>query len=89
MKALIVIAALAASTTAVAQQRDSRGVVVQSEQAQEPAGVNQPVPAGAQLAAPTSVQTIPASQPSTENYVPCTRERTDNCVQTYERGRPR
>lgn len=89
MKSLIFVIALTLSGTAVAQQRDARGIQVVSDAAQAPAGVNQPIPAGAQLVAPSTMQTIP-TQSSTEEYVPCTRERTDNCVQTYERrGRAR
>lgn len=88
MKALIFTAALLAGGTAIAQPRDARGIPVVSDPAQAPPGVNQPLPAGAQVVAPTTLQTIPP-MPATEDYGPCTRERTDNCVQTYEgRARP-
>jgi hypothetical protein len=85
---------LAGSTVAPgnsAPERDARGIPVVSAPATAPAGANQGVPA-----APAGTQAVPApnqaqvfsTRPSTENYVPCTREVTDNCVQTYERGVP-
>ena len=58
-------------------------------QAQAPAGVNQgatgpgpAVPAAGQQAAFTP-------RPATTEYPPCSKTVTDNCVQTYERGRSR
>jgi len=73
-----------------APERDARGIPVVSDPATAPAGVNVPVVAGpnVQLVAPSSPQTI-ASQPSTEAYPVCSRTVTDNCVQSYERGRRR
>lgn len=89
MKAFVFAAALLAGGTAVAQQpapaRDARGIPVVSDEATPPPGVNQPVPASAQLVAPTAPQTIPTME-SSDDYPVCTRERTDNCVQAYERG---
>ena len=84
MKALIFAAILLTGGTAVAQPRDARGIPVVSDPAQAPEGVNQPIPATGQLVVSPN-QAIPTQQAS-EEYVPCTRERTDNCVQTYERG---
>jgi hypothetical protein len=49
-----------------------------------PAGVNAPPAVGGTGATPA---TAFATQPSTDNYPACSRTVTDNCVQTYERGR--
>ena len=101
MKLVLFAAALSLSGAAVAQttntqvaggsppERDARGIPVISAPAAAPAGANEGVPA-----APAGSQVVPAAnqaqvfstKPSTENYPPCTREVTDNCVQTYERG---
>ena len=91
MKSAILVAALLIGGAANAQptpEVDARGIPVVSEQATPPEGTNQPVQPGAQLV----VQPNPgafATRPSTEAAPPCTRERTDRCVQTYERGRAR
>jgi len=63
---------------------DARGIPVISDPATVPGGFNAPPGMGGPDADPSSP---PPSQPATENYPPCTREVTDNCVQTYERGR--
>lgn len=98
MKSALFAAALLISGAAIAQQpvapdndnpeRDARGIPVVSDPATAPAGANQvPAPvAGAQVVpAPNQAQVF-TTQPSTEQYPACTREITDNCVQTYERG---
>lgn len=66
-------------------ERDARGIPVVSDPAQAPTGFNQPPAVGGTGASPSSP---PTPQPATENYPPCSRTVTDNCVQTYERGRP-
>jgi hypothetical protein len=63
---------------------DARGIPVISDPAHVPAGFNPAPGMGGPLVDPASP---PAPQPATENYPPCTRTVTDNCVQTYERGR--
>jgi hypothetical protein len=102
MKTMIFAAALVASSAALAQttgetqapantapERDARGIPVVSDPAEVPAGANQATPI-----APGSVFTPNPNQaqvftprPSTENYPACSRTVTDNCVQSYERGR--
>lgn len=67
-----------------APERDARGIPVISDPATVPAGFNNPPGMGGPLVDPSSP---PAPQPATESYPPCTRTVTDNCVQTYERGR--
>jgi hypothetical protein len=67
-----------------APERDARGIPVISDPATAPAGFNSPPGVGGPL---VDASQPPATQPATENYPPCTREVTDNCVQTYERGR--
>ena len=88
MKLLFVAAALLVSGTAIAQERDARGIPVVSDTPNVPAGANQPVPTGqGQLVpAPNQAQVF-ASRPATASYPPCTRGQTDRCTQTYERGR--
>ena len=86
MKILLVAAALIASGTAVAQQRDSRGIPVASETATPPSGANQAVPAGGQLVPNPNQQAVFAPQPATTTYPPCARGQTDRCTQTYEGG---
>jgi hypothetical protein len=92
-------AAAAAQTTNIRvddgspPERDARGIPVVSAPATVPPGANQGVPAapGQQaMPAPNQAQVF-ATQPSSKEYPPCTREVTDGCVQTYERGsrRPR
>ena len=67
-------------------EHDARGIAVISDPATVPAGFNAPPGMGGPL---VDAGAAPAPQPATENYPPCTREVTDNCVQTYERGRSR
>jgi len=98
MKTLIFVATLALGTAAVAQQtqtpdnsvpeRDARGIPVISDPATAPPGTNQqftPQP-GAQVVVNPNQSAAFATQPSTGEKPPCTREVTDNCTQTYERG---
>ena len=66
-----------------APERDARGIPVISDPASVPAGFNNAPGVGG----PMDPAAAPAPQPATESYPPCTREVTDNCVQTYERGR--
>lgn len=100
MKSILVAAALIAGTAAVAQQTvapgnsapetDARGIPVVSDPATAPAGTNQAPPPGS---GPTVINPNQAAafatQPSTGEKPPCTREVTDNCTQTYERSRRR
>jgi len=65
-------------------ERDARGIAVISDPATAPAGFNQ-APAVGGTGADASQR--PAPQPATETYRACSRTVTDNCVQTYERGR--
>ena len=67
-----------------APERDARGIPVISDPATVPAGFNNPPGMGGPL---VDASSPPAPQPATETYPPCTRTVTDNCVQTYERGR--
>jgi hypothetical protein len=70
-----------------APERDARGIPVISDPATAPAGVNGPVPSAGVPVVPAPNQAAAfATQPSTDSYPPCSREVTDNCVQTYERG---
>lgn len=93
MKTAIFAAALMASSAAFAQtaapERDARGIPVVSDAATTPAGANQmmTVPAGATVVAAPNQGQVFMTKASTETAPPCTRERTDRCVQTYERGR--
>ena len=88
MKLLFVAAALMVGGTAIAQERDARGIPVVSETPNVPTGANQPIPAGAGpvVVAPNQAQVF-QTRPATETYPPCTRGQTDRCTQTYERGR--
>ena len=63
-------------------EEDARGIPVISDSATAPAGFNTGV--GGPF---VDASTRPEPQPATEAYPPCTAEVTDNCVQTYERGR--
>ena len=65
-------------------ERDARGIPVISDPAVAPPGFNNAPGMGGPL---VDASQPPAPQPATESYPPCTREVTDNCVQTYERGR--
>jgi len=67
-------------------ERDARGIAVISDPAVVPAGFNG-TPAtgvGGPLVDPATGE---AANPTDTAHPPCTREVTDNCVQTYERGR--
>lgn len=65
-------------------ERDARGIAVISDPASAPAGFNQQPGMGGPVADPSQP---PPSQPATDSYQACSRTVTDNCVQTYERGR--
>jgi hypothetical protein len=67
-----------------APELDARGIPVISDPASVPAGFNNPPGMGGPM---VDASQPPAPQPATESYPPCTRTVTDNCVQTYERGR--
>ena len=69
-------------------ERDARGIPVVSMPADAPSGANQAVtiPAGAQVTVNPNQAQVFQSRQSTEEFPPCTRERTDRCVQNYERG---
>ena len=67
-----------------APERDARGIPVISDPAAVPAGFNAPPGMGGPM---VDASQPPAPQPATENYPACSRTVTDNCVQTYERGR--
>jgi hypothetical protein len=62
---------------------DARGIPVISDPAVVPAGFNHPPGMGGPL---VDASERPMPQPATQSYPPCTRQVTDNCVQTYERG---
>ena len=63
---------------------DARGIPVISDPATVPAGFNAPPGMGGPM---VDASSPPAPQPATENYPACSRTVTDNCVQSYERGR--
>ena len=67
-----------------APERDARNIPVVSDPATAPPGFNENPQVGGTGASPTSP---PPQQPATENYPPCSRTVTDNCVQASERGR--
>jgi translation initiation factor IF-2/pilus assembly protein FimV len=68
-------------------ERDARGIPVISDPATAPAGFNQ-APGMNGVGGPmVDASTPPAPQPSDASYPACTRTVTDNCLQTYERGR--
>jgi hypothetical protein len=68
-------------------ERDARGIPVISDPATAPAGFNQ-APGMNGVGGPmVDASTPPAPQPGDASYPACTRTVTDNCVQTYERGR--
>ncbi len=67
-----------------APERDARGIPVISDPAEVPAGWNEAPRVGGTGASPTA---RPAPMPATEEYRVCSRTVTDNCVQSYERGR--
>lgn len=69
-------------------ERDARGIPVVSDQAEAPSGANQPVsvPAGAQVVPSPNQRAVFATRTAAGEFPPCNAERTDRCVQTYERG---
>lgn len=71
-------------------EEDARGIAVVSDAATAPAGANQPIsaPPGATIVPSANQSAVFATEPAQQEYPPCTREVTDNCVQTYERGVP-
>ena len=76
-----------APATNSAPARDARGIPVVSATATAPAGVNQmPTGNGAAVPAPNQSAAF-APKPADKEYKACTRDVTDGCVQTYERGR--
>ena len=72
------------------REEDARGIAVVSDAATAPAGANQPIsaPPGATIVPSANQSAVFATEPAQQQYPPCTREVTDNCVQTYERGVP-
>jgi hypothetical protein len=99
MKSVLFAAALIVGGAAMAQQtvqpsnqapeRDARGIPVISDPATAPPGANEPFnpPPGAEVVVNPNQAQVFATQQASQEYPPCTREVTDNCVQTYERGR--
>jgi hypothetical protein len=69
-----------------APERDARGIPVISDPAVVPSGYNGTTGAGVggPMVDPATGQTMTGADAS---YPACTRTVTDNCVQTYERGR--
>lgn len=69
-------------------EEDARGIAVISDPAMVPAGWNgiASTAMGGPLVDPATGETVSGSDNS---YPPCTASRTDNCLQTYERGRAR
>lgn len=67
-------------------EHDARGIAVISAEAFVPAGWNGTTATGmgGPLADPGAT---PAPQAASESYPACSRTITDNCLQTYERGR--
>ena len=65
-------------------EHDARGIAVISDPATVPAGFNNGPAVGGPMV-DASLSATP--QPATESYPACSRTVTDNCVQTYERGR--
>lgn len=70
-------------------ERDARGIPVVSDPASAPAGANQPVsaPPGATVVPSSNQSAVFTTSQSTEDYPACSKTVTDNCVQSYERGR--
>lgn len=93
MRLVIFAAALAVGSAGMAQQTapevDARGIPVVSAPAIAPSGANQtPVIAPGAMVTPAPNQAaVFMTQASTKTYPPCTKDMTDGCVQTYERGR--
>ena len=70
-----------------APELDARGIPVISDPTVAPPGFNQPAGFNGVGGPLVDASQPPAAQPATESYPPCSRTVTDNCVQTYERGR--
>lgn len=72
-------------------EEDARGIRVISDPAIAPPGTNtaMPIPPGAQVVVNPNQAAAFSTRASTENYPACSATVTDNCVQSYERGRPR
>lgn len=70
-------------------EEDARGIRVISDPAMAPAGANQamPIPPGAQVVVNSNQAAVFSTRASTEEYPACSATVTDNCVQSYERGR--
>ena len=68
-------------------ERDARGIAVISDPAEAPAGFNRPAGALAGMGGPLIETAALTTQPADAAYPPCSRTVTDNCLQTYERGR--
>ncbi len=87
-----VTTAMAPASDAIVQpsnddpEHDARGIAVISDPAMVPSGWNgvTGTAVGGPLVDPASGETMAAADAS---YPPCTADVTDNCVQTYERGR--
>ena len=100
MKKILFAAALMIGSAAVAQSGQtvsdpsqstgSRGITQQGTDPDgmgvAPPGTNQMPPQGATLVAAPNQSAAFATQPSTQQYQPCSKTVTDGCVQTYERG---
>jgi hypothetical protein len=70
-----------------APERDARGIPVISDAATSPAGFNQ-APGMNGVGGPmVDASQAPTPQPADQSYPACSRTVTDNCLQTYERGR--
>ena len=67
-----------------APERDARGIPVISDPATVPAGFNNPPGMGGPM---VDASSPPAPMAADSTYPACSRTVTDNCVQTYERGR--
>jgi len=69
-------------------ERDARGIAVISDPAVVPAGWNgvTGTAMGGPLVDPTTGETVTGDQ---DTYPACSATVTDNCLQTYERGRSR
>lgn len=82
-------AAPAVAPSNSAPERDARGIPVVSDPAEVPAGANQTaaIPPGAVFQPNPNQGQVFTPRPATEEYPACSRTVTDNCVQSYERGR--
>lgn len=93
MKTLFAVAAatFVLAGTANAQTRDSRGQVVESQQATAPDGTNivPTIPEGARVTYAPNQEAVFATRPATQEYTACRPGQTDRCIQTYEVRQPR